>query len=116
MRLYMAFVALVGAGVCAFAASPEPTTAAEAIRQHLLLVAVRPDYPYEARRNLLTGTGVFELKFDYESGNLREVHVVQSTGQRILDAHAIGALKLWKAKPRSLHTIRANVSFTYGRA
>lgn len=70
------------------------------------MVAVLPR-PHGA----LTGSGVFEMKFDYESGRLREVHVVQSTGQPKLDAYTTAALKQWKAKPRSVHTLRLPITF-----
>ncbi len=115
MRTNLVFLILMAMHTSSFAASPEPMTVEDAMRKDLLLVAVRPDYPYEARRQRLTGSGIFELKFDYESGHLREVHVVQSTGQRMLDGHAIGALKLWKAKPHSIHTLRMPITFTLTR-
>ena len=93
----------------------------DALRQHLLLVAVAPDYPLEyewrpAHGNVFgsgapSGKGIFDLRFDYETGHLREVHVVASTLSRKLDAHAIGALKLWKAKPRSIHLLRVPFDF-----
>ena len=54
----------------------------------------------------LSGFGVFDLKFDYETGHLREIQIVKSTGHSMLDGRAISALKLWKAKPRSIHTLR----------
>ena len=93
----------------------------DALRQHLLLVAVAPDYPLEyewrpAHGNVVgsgapSGKGVFDLRFDYETGHLREIHVVESTLSRKLDAHVIGALKLWKAKPRSIHLLRVGFDF-----
>jgi outer membrane biosynthesis protein TonB len=83
----------------------------EAIRKNLLLVAAFPEYPYNARSRLKSGTGLFELKFDYETGHLREVHVVQSTGYRWLDGPCIGALKVWQAKPRSIHTLLEPITF-----
>src|SRR5690349_6224587 len=104
------------------AASQEekPMMLDDALRQHLLLVAVAPDYPREyewrpAHGNSFgsgppSGGGVFDLRFDYETGHLREVHVLESTGSRKLDAHTIGALKLWKAKPRSIHTLRVPIT------
>jgi TonB family protein len=95
-----------------FAVSPEPMTVEEAQAKQLLLFAARPSYPYEARKQRLSGSGVFDLRFDYETGHLREIHVVESTGQNVLDGHAIGALKLWKAKPRSIHTLRIPITFT----
>jgi TonB family protein len=86
------------------------------VDQQSLLVAPTPSYPaYSETRNPgernRTWNGLFELKFDYESGHLREVHVVKSTGDRAMDAHAIGTLKLWQAKPRKLHNILVPVRF-----
>jgi len=47
--------------------------------------------------------------------HLREVHVVQGTGAPLLDGYTIGALKLWKAKPHSLHTLLVPIKFTMNR-
>jgi TonB family protein len=90
---------------------PPLTAVEEAQAKQLLLFAARPSYPYEARKVHLSGSGIFDLRFDYETGHLREVHVVKSTGYNSLDGHAIGALKLWKAKPGSIHTLRVPIDF-----
>jgi outer membrane biosynthesis protein TonB len=86
-------------------------TVQEAVQRQLLLVAPKPDYPYEARSRRMTGSGVFDLVFDYETGNLREVHVVKNIEDHTLNGYAIGALKLWKAKKRSIHVLRVPLSF-----
>ena len=87
-------------------------TFVQAAQRGLLVVAPRPDYPYEARSGGGSGgVGVFQLKFDYETGHLREVHVVKSTGNRYLDGNSIGALKLWQAKPHSIHCLSVEVTF-----
>ena len=84
----------------------------EAVRRQLLVSAPQPDYPYEARRGGGSGgVGIFELKFDYESGHLREVHIAKSTGNRYLDGHSIAAFKLWRAKPRAVQCIAIEVRF-----
>ena len=93
------------------ARAAEPTTGQEALRQNLLLKHPMPEYPYEARRLKLSGSGLYQLKFDYESGRLREVHIVHGTGKRVLDDAIISALKRWQAKPRSLHSILQPVTF-----
>lgn len=93
----------------------EPTTGEEAIRRNLLVRHPAPEYPYEARRVRISGSGVYQLKFDYETGRLREIHIVRATGQRVLDDAVISALKLWQAQPKSLHTIRLPVTFWVGR-
>ncbi len=110
MRLSLILLTVVTVQLSS-AATPDTMSEEEAIRQDLLVVAARPDYPYEARRQRWTGSGIFELTFNYQTGNLREVHVVKSTGVRMLDGHAIGALKLWKAKPRSVHNILVPITF-----
>jgi TonB family protein len=115
MRVYTVFAALVVMSCSTYAAKPSPITMDEARRKRLLLVEVRPDYPEEAKRNFWTGRGIFELRFDHETGRLREVHVVKSTGHGILDRHAIAALKRWRAKPRSIHALRFPITFTYTR-
>jgi TPR repeat protein len=86
-------------------------TVQEAVQKNLLLAAPKPDYPVEARSRRITGNGVFDLIFDFESGNLREVRVVKNIDDHTLSGYAIGSLKLWKAKPRSIHVLRVPLSF-----
>jgi outer membrane biosynthesis protein TonB len=93
------------------AAEPPCMMAREASRRGLLLVAAIPRYPYLARSHWHGGTGLFELTFDYETGHLREIHVVKSFGDRYLDGYSIGALKVWKAKPRSIHRLCVPIKF-----
>jgi TonB family protein len=87
----------------------------QAKKDGLLLAAPFPDYSFEARRQRLEGSGIFELKFDFASGHLREIHVVRSTGHALLDSSCIRAFKQWKAKPRSLHELRTPATFTIAR-
>jgi TonB family protein len=90
-------------------------TVEEALNKHLLIYAVRPDYPYEMRHRGVSGQGIFELRFDYETGHLREIHITKSTGSPILDRHAIGSLKFWKAKPHSIEMLSVPVTFKASR-
>jgi TonB family protein len=115
MRLYVLILLFTVLSGVSFAATPEVMTQEEALQKHLLLTAIRPQYPYEALARRRTGSGMFELNFDYESGRLREVHVVKSFNDRALEGYAIAALKLWKAKPRSIHTLQVPVTFTFDR-
>jgi hypothetical protein len=118
MRKYLALLIFSALQTLSFAGPPERITVVEALRRDLLLVAVRPDFP----RGYYWGGAqwhhgpyrcAFELRFDYETGHLREVHVVQSTGDPKFDGYAIGALKLWKAKPRSIHTLVVPIGFKW---
>ena len=62
----------------------EPTTVEDAVRQKFLLRAPRPEYPFQARRQKFTGSELYELRFDYDTGHLREVHIVKRAGDRVL--------------------------------
>src|SRR4051812_27463363 len=50
--------------------------------------------PYQAIRDRWEGLGMFDLRFDFETGELREIHIVRSTGHSLLDGHTVSALKL----------------------
>ena len=91
--------------------TPEVMTGLEAAQRGLLLKAVRPEYPYGASRRHIDGTGVFDLRFDYETGHLREIHVVRALPDQSMQKAAIDALKQWQAKPRSIHVLRLPVIF-----
>jgi TonB family protein len=98
------------------AGSPPIMRGEDALRQNLLLTHPRPEYPYVARRERFTGRGVFDLKFDYDTGRLREIHIATSTGHLILDSSVITTLKQWQAKPHSLRTIRVPIMFVISDA
>lgn len=81
----------------------------------VLRYAVKPQYSREAQRTRATGSGLFELRFDYETGRLKAIDIVRSTGSRLLDHDAINGLKEWKAKPRSVRVMRIPITFTFAR-
>ena len=112
MRNYLLLLIIASINIVAFATLPDnekPMTLNEALQRHLLLTAAIPKYPggYEWKPDprggpsghSLMGDGIFDLRFDYESGLLREIHVVKSTDNTKLDTYAIGALKVWTATP-----------------
>jgi TonB family protein len=61
-----------------------------------LLQAPPPSYPSEANQQGAAGSGRFSIEFDVQ-GNATSVEIVQSTGNRILDANTISTLKRWHA-------------------
>lgn len=72
-----------------------------------------PEYPYEARREHRSGSGLFLLKFRYDTGALREIHCIHTTGDANLDRVAIRAFASWKAKPRQLSGIIVPITFKF---
>jgi outer membrane biosynthesis protein TonB len=91
--------------------TPEVMTLPEALQRGLLTKAVSPQYSYEARALRKRGSGVFDLRFDYETGHLQEIHIVRPLPDPLLRNAAIDALKQWHAKPRSIHVLRLPVTF-----
>lgn len=85
-----------------WAAAPvESTTPTPAAHPRRVISNPAPKYPYEARMIRVgprTGNGKFRVTFG-ETGLVKSVQTVQSTGQPILDRAAIEALQAWKAEP-----------------
>jgi TonB family protein len=54
---------------------------------------------------------MFELGFDFESGRVRDVRVLQSTGNSLLDRNTVITLKGWRAQPRTIHLMRLPITF-----
>lgn len=68
-----------------------PTDEIPQVDQSVALSAPRPEYPYEARKNFLTGTGIAVLNVDSPSG------VVTSVEMRPARAN-----RSWIARPSAL--------------
>jgi TonB family protein len=111
MRTHLLLLILAISPVSFAETTPDVMTEEEAVQKGLLIKIVRPDYYYEARARHKQGSGVFELRFDYETGHLREVHVVHALPDPLLQKAAIEALRQWQAKPRSIHVLRLPVIF-----
>jgi protein TonB len=78
----------------------------------LALSAPRPEYPYEARRQRLTGSGVAVLLVDSASGAVTNVSIARSTGSPILDNAAISGFSRWRFKPGTISKVHAPITFT----
>jgi TonB family protein len=77
-------------------ATPTPRIAARKV-----LYNPGPKYPFEARSMRLgpnRGSGRYRVTFD-PSGVVKNVQVVTSTGQSILDQAAVDALRQWRVEP-----------------
>jgi TonB family protein len=59
----------------------------------------RPDYPVEARRAYLTGSGVFILNIGKKTGRVDSIQINKSTGYEILDRAAMKAFITFRFKP-----------------
>jgi TonB family protein len=63
------------------------------------------------RKQRFHGHGIFDLAFDFESGSVRAVRVVQSTGSGVVDRSTVVTLKEWRAKPRTVRVARLPITF-----
>jgi len=74
--------------------------------------APRPEYPYEARRQRITGSGTVAMMIDPGSGNVRTASILQSTGSPFLDNAALTAFRRWRFKPGTVSSVSCPVTFT----
>ncbi len=78
--------------------------------------APRPEYPYEARRSRLTGSGVCVMTVDTASGAVTSAVMAQSTGHAVLDNAAISAFRRWRFQPGTVSKVRTPITFTMSGA
>ena len=78
--------------------------------------APRPDYPYEARRQHVTGSGVCVVTVDVASGNVTDATMAQSTGNSALDNSTLSAFRRWRFKPGSVSKVKIPITFTMSGA
>jgi len=74
--------------------------------------APRPEYPYEARRQKITGEGVVAMTVDPVSGQVSNVSMVRSTGNPFLDNAALTGFRRWRFKPGTVSSVRCPITFT----
>ena len=78
----------------------------------LALSAPRPEYPYEARRQKITGSGIVAMSVDPVSGNVTDVSMWQSTGSPVLDNATVAAFRRWRFKPGAVSRVKSPITFT----
>jgi protein TonB len=78
----------------------------------MMAYAPRPVYPYEARRQRVTGSGVALLTIDQTSGTVTNVLMTQSCGNAILDNSTLDALRRWRFKPGSVTRVQVPITYT----
>jgi protein TonB len=78
----------------------------------LALSAPRPEYPYEARRQRITGEGVVAMTVDPATGHVSSVSMSKSTGSPFLDNAALAGFRRWRFKPGTVSSVRCPITFT----
>ncbi len=78
----------------------------------MVAYAPRPVYPYEARRQRMTGSGIVLLTVDPTSGTVTDVAMAQSCGNAILDNSTLDALRRWRFIPGGLARVQVPIMYT----
>src|SRR5258708_1802175 len=111
MRTGFAVLLLVGLGLIA---GIGPAGAAEKKDKRRAVMIWKPhiDYPAEARRAGITGSGVVAVEVDCVTGKVTRAYMLKSTGSVILDDAAMSAFRQAKFLPGSFGSpIRIPISF-----
>lgn len=101
LLIFLALYAAAGANPC------------HEIRHGDRLAIKRPrlEYPIEARRNKITGSGIVLVKVD-SAGVVTSTEMAQSTGSPILDRAAMDGYRRWRFRPGQDFCYRTPVTFT----
>ena len=91
---------------------PKPGAMSMSSAKAVAVSAPRPEYPYEARRAHIVGSGVVVMSVDTGSGAVTDVSMSQSTGNPILDNSAMNAFRRWRFKPGTVSKVRTPITYT----
>lgn len=89
---------------------PGPTNLSSA--KVFAISAPQPEYPYEARRQKITGDGIAQMTIDPATGIVSNVSMSKTTGSPYLDNAAVTGFRRWRFKPGSATTVACPVTFT----
>lgn len=78
----------------------------------MVTYAPRPVYPYEARRNRITGSGTVLLRIDPTMGTVTDLLMAQSCGDAILDHATLEAIRRWRFKPGTAANVQVPITYT----
>jgi TonB family protein len=92
--------------------NPHPGSLPVSSGKVFAVTAPRPEYPYEARRQKITGDGVVVMTVDPVSGNVISVSMSKTTGSPFLDNAAVTGFKRWRFRPGTLSSVTCPVTFT----
>ena len=88
-----------------------PVAMSLSVAQSMAITAPLPDYPYEAKRRNLTGSGTCVVTVDTATGTVTNATMFQSTGSPLLDKLTIQTFKSWRFKPGTVSQVRVPISY-----
>jgi TonB family protein len=81
------------------------------VAQSMAITAPLPDYPYEARRRNLSGSGICIITVDTATGTVTDATMSQTTGSPLLDKLTTQTFKSWRFKPGTVSQVRVPISY-----
>ena|SRR5436190_17834956 len=78
----------------------------------LIVAAPRIHYPRLSRAVRSQGRGVYEMRIDLATGNVKDVVILKSAGARLLDIECVRALGHWRFQPGTVAIVREAIQFT----
>jgi len=91
--------------------SPVVTSLSLPAAQAMAVSAPLPEYPYQARRANITGSGVCIMTIDAGSGNVTDAIMAQSTGDAMLDKVTTNTFRRWRFKPGTVSQVRVPIDY-----
>ena len=88
-----------------------PVPMSLSVAQPMAITAPLPDYPYEAKRRNLTGSGICVVTVDTATGTVTNATMFQSTGSPLLDKITIQTFKSWRFRPGAVSQVRVPISY-----
>ena len=91
--------------------SPVVTSLSLPAAQAMAVSAPLPEYPYQAKRANITGSGVCIMTIDAASGNVTDAIMAQSTGDAMLDKVTTNTFRRWRFKPGTVSQVRVPIDY-----
>jgi TonB family protein len=88
-----------------------PVPMSLSVAQSMAISAPLPEYPYEAKRRNLTGSGVCRVTVDPATGTVTNATMFQSTGSPLLDKITTETFKSWRFKQGTVSQVRIPITY-----
>jgi TonB family protein len=79
--------------------------------QAMAVSAPLPEYPYQAKRANITGSGICIMTIDSASGKVTDAMMAQSTGDAMLDKVTTNTFRRWRFKPGTVSQVRVPIDY-----
>ena len=91
--------------------SPVVTSLSLPAAQAMAVSAPLPEYPYQAKRANITGSGICVMTIDTASGKVTDAMMAQSTGDVMLDKVTTNTFRRWRFKPGTVSQVRVPIDY-----